>query len=103
MDSALSLRAAAPSPGANIFSDLHRRRAGKTADRVIALIVKRIVGDVMLNDVIPDVSGGPAGQWVNLDQAKLRISLDYSGSRARCRLITSYSSDPRPQAREHLA
>ena len=103
MDSALGLRAAAPTSRARIFSNPHRRGAGNAADGLIPLIVKRIVGNVVLHDVTPQVLRRPAGQWVDLDQTKLRISLDDADVRARGRLLAPDACDPGAQARQHLS
>src|SRR5258705_13911525 len=92
MNSAFSLVCAAASSRASVFPDLNRRGAGHAAQRWVALIVERVVGNIMLHDVFPNIFRRPTRERVDLNQTKLRISLDDPCSRARRRLI---APDPR--------
>src|SRR5215212_5064924 len=47
------------------------KRAGSAADRVVALIVQRVVRDVVLGDVAPYVALGPVGQRRDLPEPVL--------------------------------
>src|SRR5215212_5999409 len=62
---ALGLRAAGPAAvatGAGL-------RAVRAADRLVALVVQWVVGQVVLDDVTPHVALGPVGERVGLPQA----------------------------------
>src|SRR5687767_14449802 len=91
MQPALELLAAAPAalaPGP-------RLRAGGAADRVVARVVQRVVGQVALVDALPDVALGPVDQRVVLPQAAGLVALDELGARARRRLLAADAGDPR--------
>src|ERR671930_392451 len=42
------------------------RRAVRAADRRVAAVVQRVVGEVVVDDVAPDVGLGPVGERVGL-------------------------------------
>src|SRR6185369_3460231 len=92
----------APTSRALAFVVLDRSGARHTADRRIALVVKRVVGNVVLVDVAPHVALGPSGQGIDLDQTKLRVTFDDLRV-CSCRgLFATNRGDPRSQAREHV-
>ena len=67
MYSALSLNRSPPASRARVFTNLHGRGAGSAADGRVAMVVKRVKRHVVPGYVIPDVSGGPGGERVDLD------------------------------------
>src|SRR5207253_904633 len=64
MDAALLRRVLFPPPaaGAVRLPRLDRPRAGCAADRGVAAVVERVVWDVVLADVVPDLLLGPLRQ-----------------------------------------
>src|SRR5204863_10118893 len=79
------------------------------ADRAVAAIVKVVVGDVVLDDVAPDVLLGPVGQRVGLPELVLLVPLELRRGRAHRRLLAAQPRDPaihlgqRLLERRHLA
>src|SRR6267142_3064619 len=78
MYSALSLNRSPPAAGARNFANLHGRGARRAADGRVAVVVKRVVGNVVPGYVIPDIAGGPGGERVDFDKPKLLIALDHA-------------------------
>src|SRR4051794_36117839 len=95
VDPALDLVGAGPAPltaGAG-------EGAGCTADRVVALVVQGVVGQVVLRDVVPDVLVRPLHERVELPDAALLVALDVLRVRARRRLLAPDPRDPRVDVR----
>ena len=78
-------------------------RAGRAADRLVALVVQRVVGQVALVDPPPQVLVGPVRQRVVLPQAALLVAFDQLGARARGSLLAADAGDPALGARERAA
>src|SRR5262249_53728422 len=73
VQAALLLRRAAPAPGALILAKHHRSRARPATDARKALIVQRVVRNVMVRNQFPDVFLGPIGQRADLHQSELLV------------------------------
>src|SRR4051794_16755626 len=72
------------------------QRARHAADRVVALVVQRVVGQRALGDPPPDVLVGPLGQRVVLDQPAALVALDGLGVRPRLGgVVAPDPADPR--------
>src|SRR5215204_4853157 len=76
---AFRLRRSAPAAGALVFAEHDRAGAGPAADAGVALVVQRVVGDVVFGDQGPDVLLGPVGQGADFDQAELFVPADDGG------------------------
>src|SRR5581483_11351153 len=87
-----------------------RARARRAADRLVAAVVERVVRDVALAHVVPDLLLRPLGERVELhDRAVVVIDLDLADVRARRPLVPAEAGDPRVERvqvlrqRQHLA
>src|ERR1700731_361372 len=77
-----------PSSRPRVVALGHRARARRASDRPVAAGVKRIVGDVIGADVIPDFGLGPIGERRELyDRAVIVIDFDLSDIGARSPLV----------------
>src|ERR1022692_2263583 len=91
MDAALGLLRARPAALA-ARAGLGARCA---ADRGIALVVQRVIGEIALEDPLPKVLLGPQGKRVVLvDAATLVVPLDQLRIHARGTLLASDAGDP---------
>src|SRR5229473_1705686 len=75
-------------------------RARRAADRLVAAVVQRVVGQVVLRDEAPYVAVAPVGQRVELPQAVGLVPFELGGVRAGGRLLTPQAGDPRVQVAE---
>src|SRR4051794_24163201 len=78
VDAALLRRVRLPPPaaGAEVFAGLRRARARRAADRGVALVVQRVVGQLVLEDVLLHLVLGPFGDRVELhDRAVVVVDL----------------------------
>ena len=87
-----------------------RARARRAADRGVAAVVERVVRDVALAHVVPDLFLRPLGERVELDdRAVVVVDLDLADVGARRPLVAAQAGDPRvergqvPRQRLHLA
>src|SRR3954469_25302446 len=64
-----------PAPGARVLARHHRARAGRAADRAVALVVEAVVGNLMHAHVLPHVGLAPRGERIELVQAVVEIEL----------------------------
>src|SRR6267378_8528129 len=94
MDSAFALHSSAPTARASHLTNLHRRRTRHATDRWIALIMKRVIGHVVLGNVVPDITHRPRGKRIDLDETKSPIPLNQAGVRSLGRLITANGCNP---------
>src|SRR5262249_44380479 len=69
-------------------------RAGSAADRLIALVVQWVVGQVTLVDPPPEILVGPVGERVVLPEPAGRVAFDQLGVRARRALLAADAGDP---------
>src|SRR4051812_30699626 len=80
---------------------LARRGARHAADRVVAVVVQRVVGQRSLRDAPPDVLVGPLGERVVLHEAAALVALDVLRVRPRLGLVVAPDpADPRLGALE---
>src|SRR4051794_24804134 len=70
------------------------QRAGSAADRLVAPVVKRMVREIVLVDVRPDVAAGPRGERVELPDAASLVPLDRLGVGSGGRLLAPDAGDP---------
>src|SRR5579884_1086156 len=94
MESTLRLVLARPAP----LTPLAGQRARLASDRGVALVVERVVGKIVLEDVVPDVLLGPVGERVDLPDIALVVALELGGGGPRRRLLTADAGDPRLDA-----
>src|SRR4051812_9547306 len=71
-----------------------RQSARRAADRVVALIVKWVIGQVVLGDVVPDILVRPRRQRVELPDTPALVALDLLRVRARRSLLAADAGDP---------
>src|SRR6266545_5578423 len=102
MQTTFSLLKSAPTPGARIFIDLHGRSAGRTADGRITLVVERVVRDIMLADIFPDLPLGPTGEGINFYETKLSVAFNHPRLSARRGLVATNRSNPGAQSGQHF-
>src|SRR3954469_541688 len=93
---ALRLVGPRPAPRATVAG----QRARRAADRRVALVVERVVGQVALVDAPPEVLLGPAHEGVVLPHRALLVPLDRLRVRPGRRLLAADPGDPRVGARE---
>src|SRR5689334_10424600 len=89
-----------PAPGAHVLSRLYRARAGRAADRAVALVVEPVIRHVVLAEVAPDLHFRPGGERIELLQAVHRVELLLGQLGAPGRLLAALAGDPRPLAGE---
>ena len=83
MKAAFGLRMSGPTAGPVIFTGRDRTGAWPAANRGIALIVQRVIGYVMRDDIRPDITFGPRQERVDLYKIELGVPADHSAL-ARC-------------------
>src|SRR5271166_762509 len=104
VDAALGLVRARPAA----LATRARLRARRAADRLVAAVVQRVVGEVALVDPAPQVLVAPVRERVVLPQAALAVAFDQLGARTRRPLLATYAGDPalravqRPPERRYL-
>src|SRR5438067_9784849 len=64
------------------------------ADRLVALVVERVVGQPALADVRPAVLVGPVGERVRLPELVLGVPAELRRVRAQRRLVAADAGDP---------
>src|ERR1700710_1783255 len=69
-------------------------RARGAADRLVAAVVQRVVGQVMLRDEAPDVAVAPVGQRIELPEAVRLVPLQLGSVGARRRLFAAQAGHP---------
>src|SRR5258708_37308980 len=83
-----------------MLAGLDRARAGLAADRGIAAIVQRVVGNLVGAQVRPDILGGPVGERAELPLAMRRVLLGFDGGGAAVGLHAAQTRDPATLARQ---
>src|SRR2546428_6304565 len=92
----LSLLLPPPAAGALVLAGDGGARAGFAADRGVPALVQRVIWEVVLVDVRPDLVLGPRGQRRDLCQALvLGVGRDDWSRRARRSLLAAQAGDPR--------
>src|SRR2546423_6180339 len=69
-------------------------RARRAADRLVAAVVQRGVGQVVLRDEPPHVAVAPVGERIELPQAVRLVPLQLGGVGARRRLFAAKAGHP---------
>ena len=100
VDAALFLVEAAPAAGARIFALGDHRRAGRAADRLVALSEQRMLGQAVLDLVGVDVGVGEVGQRIDLD-AVVAGQLEMRQHAALLGLEALAAGDPAAKLRDH--
>src|SRR6266540_519724 len=77
-----------------------RLRAVGAADRGVPTIVELVVGDVVVDDVAPDVLLRPVGQRIGLPELVLLVPLELGGPRAHRGLLAAEAGDPAVDVRQ---
>src|SRR5688572_2656274 len=83
-----------PAPGARVLALDHGPRAGRAADRAVALVVQRVVGHVIAPDVVPDLVLAPAGERIEFLQAVRGIPFLDLDRGAQPGLAAAHAGDP---------
>src|SRR5947209_621072 len=68
--------------------------AGRAADRVVATVMQRVVGQIPGEDVSPDVGLGPVGQRVELPDPSPLVALELGSPGAGGGLLAAQAADP---------
>ena len=83
-----------PAPGAPVLAVGDGARARRAADAREALVVERVVGDVVRADVVPHARLVPLGERVELQQAGVAVPLRRLHLLARDALAAAQAADP---------
>src|SRR4051794_29685262 len=75
----------------------------RAADGLETLVVQRVVGNVVLEDVTPDVLVGPVGEGRDLVQAVLCVPPQLRDLDATGGMLPAHAGDPRVRLGERLA
>jgi hypothetical protein len=94
VQSAFGFAEARPAPGASVLPRLHRASAMCASDAGIVEIVKGIVGDLVLERVVPNHLARPIGQRANLDQVELGVPVYLEHPSTFASLITANGCHP---------
>lgn len=96
VDAALGFVAAAPAA----FATATRESAGGAANGRVALVVQRIVRQVVFADVIPDFGFAVVSERVGFVEAARVVELDFGCVLARGRVLATQTRDPTVEAAE---
>src|SRR6186713_2788272 len=83
-----------PAPGARILARHHRARAGRAANRAVALVVEPVVGNLVRAHVLPHVSLAPRGERVELVQTVVEVELALGERGAAGRMLAALAGNP---------
>src|SRR5579864_150582 len=100
VQTAFSLSESRPAAGASVLSRLHRPSAMSAANAGVVEIVQRVVGNVVLQRVVPDHLARPIGQWANLNQVELRVPVHLEHPRTFASLIAANGRNPGIEGRQ---
>src|SRR5579875_1036777 len=90
-----------PPAGPWVLAGAGRTGTGLTADAGKAALIERVVGDIVLPDVFPDLRGRPVSQWVELEDAAVSpIDFDLTDLGTRRRLAASLAGYPGGRGRQ---
>src|SRR5688500_17060391 len=95
MNSALGFHTPRPATGTGLFACRYRAGAVGAANTGIALIVQRIIRQIVGMDIGPKHFFGPGGEGGNLDIAMPPILADDGGLTACGGLVAADSGEPR--------
>ena len=103
VDPALGLFETRPAAGARRAARPDRLGAVGAADRGVALIVQRVVREVVLMDVVPDVALGPVRERVQLPEPEALVPAELRGLGATAGVLAADAGDPAVDGRERPA
>src|SRR5919198_4077076 len=95
VDAALELVRPGPAPGPLVLAAGNGARARHAADRRVALVVQRVVRNLVHVDVGLDALGVPVDDGLHLPHPVALRPLELLRVRARQRLLTADAGDPR--------
>src|SRR4029077_16363073 len=95
MDAAFGLARAGPASAARVGTGLDAERAGRAADRGVAVVDQRVDQHAVGGDVVVDLLLGPADDRVDLDHLPPVVPLDHLGLAAVAGLVPAHAGDPR--------
>src|SRR5918994_4263295 len=94
VQSALGLLEPGPAARPGVLADGRLPGAVGAADRRVALVVQRVVGDVVLVDVGPDLLLRPIGEWVQLPEPEAPVPAELRRPSARLGVRAANAGDP---------
>src|SRR5215207_4735053 len=94
VDAAFELVRAGPAACALVLAGVHRPRAVDAPDRGVALVVQRVVGDLVDGEIRVDVLRAPVDERLDLPHAVALRPLDLLRVRARRGLLAPDAGDP---------
>src|SRR3954470_19045977 len=103
VQTALGLLHARPAARAGVLAGARLPGAVGAADRGIALIVERVVGNVVLADVIPDLLLRPVRERIELPEPEALVPGEFGGLGAGLRVRAADSGDPEVDGGERRA
>src|SRR3954462_10411906 len=86
--------------GPAALASLARLGRVRVPDRLVALVMERVVGQAALADVGPAHLVGPVGEWVGLPELVLLVPAELRRRGAGRRLVAADARDPRVEAAE---
>src|SRR6267378_1093110 len=89
-----------PASRARVLARDDRTSAGRAADRAVALVVERVVGNAVRVNVFPHLGFAPCRQRIEFLQAVRGVELALGELRARRGLLAALPGDPRALAGE---
>src|SRR5690606_40797884 len=92
MEAALILIEPLPTAGAAL---LPRNRAVVAADALETAVKERVIGDLVVGDVLPGLRLGPVREGVDFDHVELRVPRHDRDLAAAVGLVPPKASDPR--------
>src|SRR5690625_280106 len=95
MDATLKLVASSPSAVTFIFPVTDRTGAGNTADARVAFILKRVVGEVVVTDIVPDLFTAPGSHRIDFHRLGCRVIFNDLYIFSSRRLMATDAGDPR--------
>src|SRR5262245_48909948 len=95
MQAALGLTAALPSARPFVFALSHWLSAMGATDARIATVVKRVVGEILSNDIPPQFSPAPANQRIYLDPIPAAVPFNDLSESSRGGLLAANRRYPR--------
>src|SRR4051794_10806474 len=94
VDPALGLCDARPAAIARRAARPNRLRAVRAADRRVAVIMERVVREVVLTDVVPDVALGPVRDWIQLPKIEFLVPAELRSFGSGGGVSAADASDP---------
>src|SRR5207302_8014462 len=92
-----------PAPRARVLAGDDRAGARRAADRAVALIVERVVGNAVRVHVFPHLAFAPCRERIELLQAVRGVELALGEPRARRGVLAALPGDPGALAGERAA